>query len=65
MWVNPVLILHLELSNPSLHIVCHIQQGLSLGITVGNEGFGNQEVEEADMKQNQDFSVLCFCLFVF
>lgn len=44
---------------------CHIQQGLSLGITVGNEGFGNQEVEEDDMKQNQDFSVLCFCLFVF
>lgn len=55
----------LELSNPLLHIFCHFKEALSLGMTVGNRGFGNQKVEEADMKQNQDFSVLCFffCLF--
>lgn len=55
----------LELSNLLLHIVCHFKEGLSLGRTVGNGSFGNQKVEDADMKQNQDFSVLYFffCLF--
>lgn len=55
----------LELSNPLLHIFCLFKEALSLGMTVGNRGFGNQKVEEADMKQNKDFSVLCFffCLF--
>lgn len=53
----------LELCNPFLRIVCCFNEGLDLEITVRSGEFGNQEVEEADMKQTQDYSVLWF-LFV-